>query len=208
MLQVQDLQRVQSRFPEVADQLQSLTENLTAQEKSAKFFDTVELVSLAQTPELYRAELNQRIEASESNPEQQRALQAQLQAYDAAEQAQEGGGAAYARIIGGMSALQLADNEQQREVLSQRLFPEPEAPLSTIGKLSADLEAGLITQKQFDAEVASRQRRDQQMGSTPSHALTAQRKSSMVHLAKLILVRPVAFVRDTNKCKCCFLMAQ
>ena len=123
---VQDLQRVQSRFPEVADQLQSLTENLTAQEKSDKFFDTVELVSLAQTPELYRAELNQRIEASESNPEQQRALQAQLQAYDAAEQAQEGGGAAYARIIGGMSALQLADNEQQREVLSQRLFPEPE----------------------------------------------------------------------------------
>jgi hypothetical protein len=41
---------------------------------------------------------------------------------------------------------------------------EPEAPLSTIGKLSADLEAGRITQKQFDAEVASRQRRDQQMG--------------------------------------------
>ena len=38
----------------------------------------------------------------------------------------DGGGAAYARIIGGMSALQLADNEQQREVLSQRLFPEPE----------------------------------------------------------------------------------
>ena len=41
---------------------------------------------------------------------------------------------------------------------------EPEAPLSPMGKLSADLEAGLITQKQFDAEVASRQRRDQQMG--------------------------------------------
>jgi len=157
---VQDLQRVQSRFPEVADQLQSLTENLTAQERSAKFFDTVELVSLAQTPELYRAELNQRIEASESNPEQQRALQAQLQAYDAAEQAQEGGGAAYARMVGGMSALQLADNEQQRELVSQRLFPEPEAPLSTIGKLVSDLNAGRITPEQFDAEVASRQRAD------------------------------------------------
>lgn len=157
---VQDLQRVQSRFPEVADQLQSLTENLTAQERSAKFFDTVELVSLAQTPELYRAELNQRIEASESNPEQQRALQAQLQAYDAAEQAQEGGGAAYARMVGGMSALQLADNEQQRELVSQRLFPEPEAPLSTIGKLVSDLNAGRITQEQFDAELAIRQKAD------------------------------------------------
>lgn len=155
---VQDLQRVQSRFPEVAEQLKSLTENLTSQEKSAKFFDTVELVSLAQSPDLYRAELNRRIEASESNPEQQRALQAQLQAYDAAEQAQEGGGAAYARTVGGMAALQYADNEQQRELVSQRFFPEPEAPLSPIGKLAADLEAGRITQEQFNAEVASRQR--------------------------------------------------
>ena len=147
---VQDLQRVQSRFPEVADQLQSLTENLTAQEKSAKFFDTVELVSLAQTPELYRAELNQRIEASESNPEQQRALQAQLQAYDAAEQAQEGGGAAYARMVGGMSALQLADNEQQRELVSQRFFPEPEAPQTMLAKARQDLELGFIDQQEFD----------------------------------------------------------
>jgi len=123
---VQDLQRVQSRFPEVADQLQSLTENLTAEEKSDKFFDTIQLVSLAQTPDLYRAELNQRIEASESNPEQQRALQAQLQAYDAAEQAQEGGGAAYARMVGGMAALQYADTEQQFNLVSERFFPEPE----------------------------------------------------------------------------------
>jgi hypothetical protein len=147
---VQDLQRVQSRFPEVADQLQSLTENLTAQERSDKFFDTVELVSLAQTPELYRAELNQRIEASESNPEQQRALQAQLQAYDAAEQAQEGGGAAYARMVGGMSALQLADNEQQRELVSQRFFPEPEAPQTMLAKARQDLELGFIDQREFD----------------------------------------------------------
>ena len=123
---VQDLQRVQSRFPEVAEQLQSLTENLTAEEKSDKFFDTIQLVSLAQTPDLYRAELNQRIEASESNPEQQRALQAQLQAYDAAEQAQEGGGAAYARMVGGMAALQYADTEQQFNLVSERFFPEPE----------------------------------------------------------------------------------
>jgi len=155
---VQDLQRVQSRFPEVAEQLQSLTENLTAQERSAKFFDTVELVSLAQNPDLYRDELNRRIDASESNPEQQRALQAQLQAYDAAEQAQEGGGAAYARTVGGMAAMQLADNEQQLDLVSKTFFPEPEAPLSPIGKLAADLQKGLITQEQFNAEVASRQR--------------------------------------------------
>ena len=147
---VQDLQRVQSRFPEVAEQLQSLTENLTAQERSAKFFDTVELVSLAQNPDLYRDELNRRIDASESNPEQQRALQAQLQAYDAAEQAQEGGGEAYARTVGGMAAFQYADTDEQRKLVSQRFFPEPEAPQTMLAKARQDLERGFIDQQEFD----------------------------------------------------------
>ena len=127
--------------------------------------DTAYLTMLERSdPDLFNAEMDRRVEAAfnANNQEQVDFLRNIRQLSDLDPSAAQSLGM---QMVSGLAS-KLGDEGKlfQEAFLEGLKLGEPEAPLSTIGKLSADLEAGRITQKQFDAEVASRQRRDQQMG--------------------------------------------
>lgn len=109
---------------------------------------------LGSDPDLFTAEMQRNIDARADNPDEQKVWEGMLQAYNAAEAQEPGGGAAAARLYAGMSLLSLADNEEQRNLVESKFFPEAEKPLSTLGKLRQDYEQGNITEDEFNAQRA------------------------------------------------------
>jgi hypothetical protein len=123
--------------------------------------DTAYLTMLERSdPDLFNAEMDRRVEAAfnANNQEQVDFLRNIRQLSDLDPIAAQSLGM---QMVSGFAS-KLGDEGKlfQEAFLEGLKLGEPEAPLSPMGKLSADLEAGLITQEQFNAEVASRQRAD------------------------------------------------
>ena len=123
--------------------------------------DTAYLTMLERSdPDLFNAEMDRRVEAAfnANNQEQVDFLRNIRQLSDLDPIAAQSLGM---QMVSGLAS-KLGDEGKlfQEAFLEGLKLGEPEAPLSPMGKLSADLEAGLITQEQFDAEFAIRQRAD------------------------------------------------
>jgi len=121
--------------------------------------DTAYLTMLERSdPDLFNAEMDKRVEAAfnANNQEQVDFLRNIRQLSDLDPIAAQSLGM---QMVSGFAS-KLGDEGKvfQESFLQSLELGEPEAPLSPIGKLAADLQKGLITQDQFNAEVASRQR--------------------------------------------------
>ena len=149
-----DIETMMVQFPELKDTLDTTYERLSREERETQFNSIFTIGMLGSEPDLFTAEMQRNIDARADNPDEQQVWQGMLEAYNAAEAQEPGGGAAAARLYAGISLLSLADNEEQRKLVESKFFPEPEKPLSPLGKLRRDYDQGIITEDEYNAQRA------------------------------------------------------
>jgi hypothetical protein len=149
-----DIETMMVQFPELKDSLDTTYERLSREERETQFNSIFTIGMLGSEPDLFTAEMQRNIDARADNPDEQKVWEGMLQAYNAAEAQEPGGGAAAARLYAGMSLLSLADNEEQRNLVESKFFPESEKPLSPLGKLRRDYDEGIITKEDYEAQRA------------------------------------------------------
>lgn len=136
-----DVENMMMQFPELKDTLDTTYERLSTQEREAQFNSIFRIGMLGSDPDLFTAEMQRNIDARADNPDEQKVWEGMLQAYNAAEAQEPGGGAAAARLYAGMSLLSLADNEEQRNLVESKFFPQQEKPPEGFRTLQARAQA-------------------------------------------------------------------
>lgn len=150
---VSDVEAIMVQHPSLQEALQPIGERLSAEQKQNTFMDVLKLTRLSRDPEMFRSEVQTRISAAEGDPNAQNLFRGLLQTFEAAENAEPGGGAAAMELEGGLIMMGLADNEQQREMINS-VFGRPErTTLERNAMAYANLQAAPGTSEHTQAQM-------------------------------------------------------